>query len=100
MLFVNKCLEIDNNVVKLIALICKNNPMTYAGNYYRMLLNAKNELTIEALSVWNEICCKLNDSINVIQEMNNVRDELKEYQIFSMEELEGFIETFALIDCF
>ncbi len=39
---------------------------TYIHNY-RMLLNAKNELTIEWLSVWNERCCKLNDRINVIK---------------------------------
>ncbi len=37
----------------------------------------KQELTIEGLSVWNERC-KLNNSINVINEMIDVRDELKE----------------------
>ncbi len=51
--------------------------MSCTGNNYRMLLNAKNELTIEELSVWNEICCKLNDSRNVIKEMVDVRDECK-----------------------
>ncbi len=49
----NKCLE-NYNVVKCIAFICKSNPMSCAGNNYIMLLNAKNELTIEGLSVWNE----------------------------------------------
>ncbi len=39
--FVNKCLENDNNVVRFVAFICKYNPMSYAGNNYRMLLNAK-----------------------------------------------------------
>ncbi len=53
----------DNNVVKSVAFICKSNPMSCPGNNYRMLLNAKNELTIEGFSVWNERCCKLNDSI-------------------------------------
>ncbi len=76
----NKCLENDNNVVKYVAFICKFNPMSCAGNNYRMLLNAKNELTIEGLSEWNERCCKLNDSINVIIGMINVRDEFKEFQ--------------------
>ncbi len=52
------------------------------GNNYRMLLNAKNELTIER---W----CKLNDSINVIKEMIDVRDEFKECEGFSREEVEG-----------
>ncbi len=52
--------------------------MSCAGNNYRMLLNVKNELTIEGLSVWNERCCKLNDSINVIKDMVDVRDEFKE----------------------
>ncbi len=64
-----KCHENDNNVVKSVAFICKSNSISCAGNNYRMLLNAKNELTIDGLSVWNEICCKFNDSINVIKEM-------------------------------
>ncbi len=77
----NKCLENDNNVMKSVAFIFKSNPMSCAGNNYRKLLNAKNELTIEGLSVWNERCCKLNDSINVIKEMINVRDEFKECKV-------------------
>ncbi len=84
----NKCLEDANNVVKSVAFICKSNPMSCAGNNYRMLLNTKNELTIEGLSVWNERCCKLNDSINVIKEMIDVRDEFKECQGFSREKVE------------
>ncbi len=48
---VKKCLENDNNVVKFVAFIYKFNPLSCAGNNYRMLLNAKNELTIEGLSV-------------------------------------------------
>ncbi len=63
----NKCLENDKSVVKSI--ICKSNPMSCTGNNYIILLTAKNELTIEGLSVWNEICCKMNDSINVMKEM-------------------------------
>ncbi len=47
--------------------------MYCADNNYRMLLNAKNEHTTEGLSVWNERCCKLNDSIKVIKEMVDVR---------------------------
>ncbi len=84
--------------MKSVAFISKSNPMSCAGNNYRMLLNAKNELTIEGLSVWNEKCCKLNDSINVIKEMVDVRDEFKEFQGFRREEVEGFIEMLC-IDC-
>ncbi len=72
------------------AFISKSNPMSCAGNNYRMLLNAKNELTIDGLSGWNERCCKLNDSIIVI------RDEFKECQDFSREEVEGFIEMLCI----
>ncbi len=61
-----------------------------------MLLNAKNELIIEGLSVRNERCCKLNDSINVIKEMIDVRGEFKECQGFSKEEVEGFIEMLCI----
>ncbi len=92
----NKCLKNDNNVVKSIAFISKSNPMSCAGNNYKMLLNAKNELTIEGLSVWNERCCKLNDSINVIKGMVDLRDEFKECQVFSREEVEGFIEMLCI----
>ncbi len=70
--------------------------MSCAGNNYRMLLNAKNELTIKGLSVWNDRYCKLNDSINVIKEMIDVRDEFKECQGFSREEVEGFIEMLCI----
>ncbi len=60
--FFNKCLEHDNNVVKSVAFIGKSNPMSCAGNNYRMLLNATNELTMEGVSVWNEnVCYKRND---------------------------------------
>ncbi len=41
-IFFNKYLEHDNNVGKSVAFICKSNPMSCAGNNYRMLLNAKN----------------------------------------------------------
>ncbi len=85
--FFNKCIEHDNNIVKSVAFICKSNPMSCAGNNYRMLLNDKNELTIEGLSVWNERCCKLNDSINVIKEMFDVRDEFKECPSFSRQDV-------------
>ncbi len=70
--------------------------MSFADTSYRMLLNAKNELTIERLSVWNERCCKLNDCINVIKEMVDVRDEFKECQGISREEVEGFIEMLCI----
>ncbi len=92
----NKCLKHDNNVVKSVAFICKSNPMSWADNNYRILLNAKNELTIEGLSVWYEICCKLNDSINVIKVTVDVRDEFNECQGFSREEVEGFIEMLCI----
>ncbi len=80
--YYNDCLEYDNTVVKFVAFICKSNPISRSGNNYRMLLNAKNELTIEGLSVWNKRCCKLNDSINVIKGMIAVKDEFKECQGF------------------
>ena len=70
--------------------------MSCACNNFRMLLNAKNELTIEGLSAWNERCHELNDSINVIKEMIDVRDEFKECQGFSREEVDGFIETLCI----
>ncbi len=40
--------------------------------------------------------CKLNDSINVIKEMIDVRDEFKECQGFSRDEVEGFIEMLCI----
>ncbi len=40
--------------------------------------------------------CKLNDSINIIKEMVDVRDEFKECQGFSKEEVEGFIEMLCI----
>ncbi len=60
------------------------------------MLNATNELTIEGLSVWNEWCCKLNDSINVINEVIVVIDEFIECQGFSKEDVEGFIEMLCI----
>ncbi len=51
---------------------------------------------MEGLSVWNERCCKLNNSINVINEMMDVRDEFNECQGFSREEVGGFIEMLCI----
>ncbi len=53
--------------MKSVAFICKSNPMFCASNNYKMMLNAKNELTIQGLSVWNERYCNLNDSMNVVK---------------------------------
>ncbi len=75
--FFNKYYENDNNGMQFVALICKSNPMACAGNDYKIFLNAKHELTIDGLSVWNEIYWKLNDSVNVIKEMIDVRYEFK-----------------------
>ncbi len=82
--------------MKYVAFISKSSPMYCACNNFRMLLNAKNYLTIEGLSVWNEWCCKLNDSIYVIKKMVDVRDEFKECQGFSREKMEGFIEMLCI----
>ncbi len=98
MIFFFKYLEIHNNVVKSVAFICKSNPMFCAGNNYRMLLNATNELTIKGLSVWNERY-KLNDSINIIKEMIDVRDEFKECQGLSKEEVKDLLKLCVMIDC-
>ncbi len=58
------------------------------NHFYRMLFNAKkNELTIEGLFAWNERCCKLNESVNVIKVMVDVRDEFKECLGFSREKV-------------
>ncbi len=92
----NKYLANENNVVKYVAFISKSNPMSSACNNYRMLLDAKNELAIEGLSVWNERCCKLNDSINVIKQMLDVIDKFKECQGFSREEVERFIQMLCI----
>ncbi len=46
------------------------------------------------LEIWNR-CCELNDSINVIKEMIDVRDEFKECQGF-IREVEGFIEMLCI----
>ncbi len=45
-IFFNKCLENDNNVVKSVAFkcICKSRPMFWAGNNYIMLINVKMSL--------------------------------------------------------
>ncbi len=59
-----------------------------------MLLFANNEFTIEWSSVWNERCCKLNDSLSVIKEMIQVRDECKESK--SKKEVEVFIEALCI----
>ncbi len=82
--------------MKPVFCFCKSNPISCTGNNYRIFLNAKNELIIKGLSVWNERFCKLNDSINAIKEMIDVRDEFKECQSFSREEVEGLIEMLCI----
>ncbi len=54
--------------MKTVDFICKSNPMSCAGNNYRMLL----------------------------KEMVDLRDEFKEYQGFGREDVEGFIEMLCI----
>ncbi len=40
--FFNMCMSCENDVVKTIAFIGISNPMSYAGNNYKLLLNDQN----------------------------------------------------------
>ncbi len=73
--------------------------MSCTGNNYRMLLNSKNELTNKGLSVWNERYCKLNDSINVINEMIDVKNELKNFKVLIVSRWKDSLTICALIYC-
>ncbi len=85
--------------MKCFTFICTTNPTSCADNNYRMLLNAKHGLTIQRLSVWNERSCKLNDNINVIEEMIDVKDEFNEYQAFVSRSWKNSLKLCVLINC-
>ncbi len=44
--FFNKCTSCENGIVKTIAFICISNPMSCAGNNYKLLLNDQNEFGV------------------------------------------------------
>ncbi len=52
------------------------------------------------MSLQSRDYCKLNDSMNVIKEMIDVRDEFQEWQSFSREEVGEFIKMLCIDDYF
>ncbi len=48
----NKCMSCENDVVKTIAFICISNPMSCAGNKYKLLLNDQNEFRVLDMIEW------------------------------------------------
>ena len=61
--FFLNCMNSSNDVIKSIAAICKDNPMSCAGNNYRMLLNTRNELVVEGVTVWGVMFNELSATV-------------------------------------
>ncbi len=86
----------ENGVIKTIAFICISNPMSCAGNNYKLLLNDQNEFGMLDMIEWKMKYTKLIDNVYVLKEMIDVRDGFKECVGFSMEEVEAIIEDICL----
>ncbi len=86
----------ENGVAKNIAFICISNPMSCAGNNYKLLLNDQNEFGVLDMIEWKMKFTELVDNVYVLKEMIDVRDGFKECVGFSMEEFEAIIETICL----
>ncbi len=82
----------ENGVVKTIAFICNSNPMSCAGNNYKLLLNDKNEFGVFNMIEWKMKYTELIENVYVLKEMIDVRIGFKECVGFSMEEVEAIIE--------
>ncbi len=94
--YFNKCMSCENDVVKTIAFICISNPMSCAGNNYKLLLNNLNEFGVLDMTEWKMKYTELIDNVYVLKEMIDVRDGFKECVGFSMEEVEALIEHICL----
>ncbi len=66
----------ENGVVKLL-LFCICNPMSCAGNNYKLLLNDQNEFGVLDMIEWKMRYTELIDNVYVIKEMVDVRDSFK-----------------------
>ncbi len=82
----------ENGVVKTFAFICNSNPMSCAGNNYKLLLNDKNEFGVFNMIEWKMKYTELIENVYVLKEMIDVRIGFKECVGFSMEEVEAIIE--------
>ncbi len=83
-------------VVKTNAFICISNPMSCAGNNYKLLLNDQNEFGVSDMIEWKMKYIELNDNVYVLKELVEVGDGFKECVGFRMEEVEAIIEDICL----
>ncbi len=81
-----------DGLVKTIAFICISNPMSCAGNNYKLLLIDQNEFGVLEMIEWKMKYTELIDNVYVLKEMINVQDGFKECVGFSMEEVEATID--------
>ncbi len=68
----------ENGVVKTIAFICIRNPMSCAGNNYKLLLNDHNEFGMLDMIELKMKYTELIDNVYILKEMIDVRDGFKE----------------------
>ena len=94
--FLNTCIKSDNCIVNTIVNVCKTNPMSCAGNNYRFLLNNQNILEVDNTNEWANRYAELNDSVNVIKEMIDVRDGYKTCEGFDEIMVKSIIDDICI----
>ncbi len=91
--FFKKCREHKNNIVKTTATAALVNPMSCAGRNYREVLNACYDNKI-IYNEWNSKCDEMKDCVNVLKEMIDIRDGLKQCYILSGDDIAPCCEIF------
>ncbi len=64
----------ENGIVKTITFICISNPMSCAGNNYKLLLNDQNGFVVLDMIEWKMKYTELIDNVYLLKEMIDVQD--------------------------
>ncbi len=93
--FFKKCREHKNKIVKATATAALINYMSCAGRNYREVLNACYDKKI-TYNEWNSKCDEMKDCVNVLKEMIDIRDGIKQCYILSCDDIDLIIEDICI----
>ncbi len=99
-MFIKKCLDHDNTILKNVSLIAVNNLMSGVGNNYRHILskyqNVLNSPTTCVYDHLDNMCDDNMDAITVLKDMIDVRDGFKTCAYYTNNDVEDVINDICL----
>jgi len=97
--FFKKCLNHDNIIVKDVALLTLDNPMSCAGNNYRDIISTFDSVMDNPAYINNEfytMCENQHDIVSVLRDMIDIRDGFKSCEYFTKDDVEDIIHEICV----